>query len=249
MQGHLLHVQQITLALLACKDAGRQVGSVYVKDARLGWPWSCRAVARDVRQALACRQGIHMADPPDLLHPNVCWLLCRQGIKVADWPDLLQPALQGRIGFLDSPRDFVGAAMQTLGLSANTHPDALQRAGSSRQALKQRVHALRRQVRAGPSCMVQWVRLAIPAAFRPGCRLCACRSAAACDRRGCFAAFGSGLAPGDSSLCTAGAGVQQQGPGPRTARGGPQRGRGLVWRPCTLGCTLQQHRAGRTSLR
>ena len=93
-----------------------------------------------------------------------------------DWPDLLQPALRGRVGFLDSPRDFVGAALLSLGLSANTHPDQLQRLSSSRLALKQRVSALRSQVR-----LLTWALRATAIYPDDGGPYCCCCTLAHCE--------------------------------------------------------------------
>lgn len=96
---------------------------------------------------------------------------------MADWPDLLQPALRGRVGLLDSPRDLVGAALLSLGLSANTHPGDLQRLGVPQQALRQRVLALRKQVGGGPATAVILARHATalcPWACQSTCTLGAC---------------------------------------------------------------------------
>ncbi|KAK9843320.1 hypothetical protein WJX74_010303 [Apatococcus lobatus] len=46
-------------------------------------------------------------------------LLRNGGRPVQDWTDLLQPKLRGRLGFVDAPREFLGAAMRSLGLSMN----------------------------------------------------------------------------------------------------------------------------------
>lgn len=63
-----------------------------------------------------------------------------------DWADLWQPALRGRLGMLDSPRDFVGAALRSMGVSANSSPDSLAKHNLGRRALQARVDALRSQV-------------------------------------------------------------------------------------------------------
>ena len=47
---------------------------------------------------------------------------------------------------LDSPRDFVGAALRSLGASANSSPDSLTEHNVGRRALQGRVDALRNQV-------------------------------------------------------------------------------------------------------
>lgn len=74
-------------------------------------------------------------------------LSCRRGgIPVHDWADLLQPRLEGRLGFLDSPRDFIGVALKTLGLPFNCSHAQLTKSTVSLQQLKSRVKHLRQQV-------------------------------------------------------------------------------------------------------
>ena len=63
-----------------------------------------------------------------------------------DWSDLLQPRLRGRIGFTESPRELVGVALKTLGLSYNSRPSDLARAGVSVAALQERLRLLHSQV-------------------------------------------------------------------------------------------------------
>ena len=47
-------------------------------------------------------------------------LMCRAGGRpIQDWSDLLQPRLKGRLGFVDAPREFLGAALRSMGLSMN----------------------------------------------------------------------------------------------------------------------------------
>eukprot|EP00873_Tetraselmis_striata_P012654 jgi/Tetstr1/432918/TSEL_022258.t1 len=79
--------------------------------------------------------------------------LAKAGARpIRDWPDLLQPALAGRIGFVESPRDLVGAAVKAsfpgkAGLGYNTSLENLKAAGVSEQALRDAVMRMLRQVR------------------------------------------------------------------------------------------------------
>lgn len=66
---------------------------------------------------------------------------------IRDWSDLLQPALRGRVAFSESPRELVGIALKTLGLPFNATAADVRRAGVSRDALRERVSALRAQAR------------------------------------------------------------------------------------------------------
>lgn len=63
------------------------------------------------------------------------------------WSDLLHPSLRGRIGFIDSTREFVGVALKTLGLSFNSSAQDIRRAGVTEQQLKDRVLLLRGQLK------------------------------------------------------------------------------------------------------
>lgn len=74
-------------------------------------------------------------------------LLRRGGTPIRDWADLLQPGLRGRVGFVDSPREFLGVAAKTLGLPLNASAQDMQRRGVSAAQLRERVQQLRRQVR------------------------------------------------------------------------------------------------------
>ncbi|KAG2487410.1 hypothetical protein HYH03_013979 [Edaphochlamys debaryana] len=74
-------------------------------------------------------------------------LLRRGGTPLLDWSDLLQPSLKGRIAMTDSPRELLAAALRSLGLGANAGAAELAAAGLSEQDLKDRVAALRAQVR------------------------------------------------------------------------------------------------------
>lgn len=67
-------------------------------------------------------------------------------MAINDWSDLLQPRLRGRIGFTDSPRELVGVALKTLGMSYNSRPSDLARAGISVHALRERLQELHGQV-------------------------------------------------------------------------------------------------------
>ncbi len=63
-----------------------------------------------------------------------------------DWKDLLQPKLKGRIAWTDSPREFVGAALQTLGMHFNSTAADLKAAGIPEADLAAAVARLRKQV-------------------------------------------------------------------------------------------------------
>lgn len=63
-----------------------------------------------------------------------------------DWKDLLQPKLEGRIAWTNSPCEFVGAALQTLGMHFNSTATDLKAAGVSEVDLAAAVARLRRQV-------------------------------------------------------------------------------------------------------
>ncbi len=70
----------------------------------------------------------------------------RGGYPVEDWRDLLQPKLEGRIAWTDSPHEFVGAALQTLGMHLNSTAADLKAAGISEADLAEAVARLRKQV-------------------------------------------------------------------------------------------------------
>ncbi|MEW5310112.1 MAG: hypothetical protein WDW38_001941 [Sanguina aurantia] len=74
-------------------------------------------------------------------------LLAVGGHAICDWADLLQPKLKGKIAFLDSSRELVGAALKSLGCSYNTTATDVQsgRAGITEQQLKEQVTRLRGQ--------------------------------------------------------------------------------------------------------
>ncbi|KAK9866488.1 hypothetical protein WJX84_005441 [Apatococcus fuscideae] len=74
-------------------------------------------------------------------------LLLRAGGKpIRDWSDLLQPRLRGRLGFVDAPREFLGVALRSLGLSMNE--DLSEEACSAPLAdVQARIHQFRKQVR------------------------------------------------------------------------------------------------------
>ncbi|KAI7842702.1 hypothetical protein COHA_003633 [Chlorella ohadii] len=69
--------------------------------------------------------------------------LGRGGVR--DWRDLLQPALRGRVGFIDSPRDVIGAALKTLGLGYNSSAADLRRCGLTEEDLRLRVQRFVKQ--------------------------------------------------------------------------------------------------------
>ena len=82
-----------------------------------------------------------------LKHSMLVAFGCRAGGQpILDWTDLLQPKLKGRLGFVDAPREFLGAAMRSLGLSMNEDIS-----GGSCEAtfadVQARVQQLRKQVR------------------------------------------------------------------------------------------------------
>ena len=70
----------------------------------------------------------------------------RGGHPIEDWKDLLQPKLEGRLAWTDSPREFVGAALQTLGMHFNSTAADLKAAGVSEADLAEAVARLRKQV-------------------------------------------------------------------------------------------------------
>ncbi|KAI8466668.1 MAG: hypothetical protein J3K34DRAFT_379213, partial [Monoraphidium minutum] len=84
-------------------------------------------------------------------------LLRRGGRPVRDWADLLQPQLRGRIAFSGSSREFVGAALKTLGggggggrhaLGFNSSEADLNAAGFTRADARAAARALLGQARA-----------------------------------------------------------------------------------------------------
>ena len=70
----------------------------------------------------------------------------RGGVAIQDWSDLLQPRLRGRLAFSDSPREFVGVALKTLGLPFNCSQAQLKASGVTLPQLKERLQQLRQQV-------------------------------------------------------------------------------------------------------
>ncbi|KAI8106845.1 hypothetical protein M9434_001499 [Picochlorum sp. BPE23] len=62
--------------------------------------------------------------------------------RISDWDDLLNPKLKNRIAFMDSPRELIGIALKTLGLSYNADVEALQACGVSQENLGMRVRRL-----------------------------------------------------------------------------------------------------------
>ncbi len=76
--------------------------------------------------------------------PAAC--LRRGGRAVEDWSDLLQPKLEDRVAWADSPREFVGAALRTLGMHFNSSAAELAAEGVSEATLAAAVAALRKQV-------------------------------------------------------------------------------------------------------
>lgn len=68
------------------------------------------------------------------------------GEPIADWDDLLKPSLKGRIGFFDSPREFVGIALKTLGLQYNSTVEDMNACGVDEDMLMTRIQRLASQV-------------------------------------------------------------------------------------------------------
>ncbi len=68
------------------------------------------------------------------------------GRPIRDWGDLLQPCLRQRVAWVDSPREFVGTALKSLGARFNTRAADLASAGISEADLADRVDRLRQQV-------------------------------------------------------------------------------------------------------
>lgn len=68
------------------------------------------------------------------------------GKPITDWDDLLHPALQGRVAFIDSPRELVGVALKTLGLRYNASIEEMAACGVTEADLASRVRQLARQV-------------------------------------------------------------------------------------------------------
>ena len=67
-------------------------------------------------------------------------------MAIQDWSDLLQPRLRGRLAFSDSPREFVGVALKTLGLPFNCSQAQLKASGITVPHLKERLQQLWQQV-------------------------------------------------------------------------------------------------------
>lgn len=70
----------------------------------------------------------------------------RGGVAIQDWSDVLQPRLRGRLAFSDSPREFVGVALKTLGLPFNCSQAQLKASGVTLPQLKERLQQLQQQV-------------------------------------------------------------------------------------------------------
>ena len=83
----------------------------------------------------------------------------RDGRPVHDWSDLLQPRLKARIAFAESPRELVGVALPTLGLSYYSRLDDFNDAGVTQEQLEERLRALHRQV---SSAVLAAVAMAVP---------------------------------------------------------------------------------------
>lgn len=69
------------------------------------------------------------------------------GREITDWDDLLHPGLQKRIAFLDHPREFVGIALKTLGVSYNANIETLAACGITKEQLAERVEHLAKQAK------------------------------------------------------------------------------------------------------
>lgn len=68
------------------------------------------------------------------------------GIPITDWDDLLLPGLRGRVGCFDSPREFVGIALKTLGMGYNSTISDMKRCGIDENMLLERIKRLAGQV-------------------------------------------------------------------------------------------------------
>lgn len=69
------------------------------------------------------------------------------GQDIRDWDDLLHPSLQRRIAFMDYPREFIGIALKTLGLSYNASAEDIANCGITEQELSARVAHLAGQAK------------------------------------------------------------------------------------------------------
>lgn len=67
--------------------------------------------------------------------------------ELSDWGDLLVPALTRKIAFMDAPRELVGIALKTLGMSYNSSISDVRHCGISQEDVFQRVAALISQAR------------------------------------------------------------------------------------------------------
>ena len=68
------------------------------------------------------------------------------GEPIKDWKDLFQPALKGRLGFVEAPREFMGAVLKSLGLPFNATPADLAACHMTVDVLRARLQRLRQQV-------------------------------------------------------------------------------------------------------
>ena len=82
------------------------------------------------------------------------WFACIPGFTyrhggepIKDWKDLFQPALKGRLGFVEAPREFMGAVLKSLGLPFNATVADLAACHISEDVLRARLQRLRQQVR------------------------------------------------------------------------------------------------------
>ena len=71
----------------------------------------------------------------------------RWGKQIEDWDDLLLPGLRNRMAFMDYPREFLGIALKTLGVSYNAGLHDLHACGITRDQLSSRVHHLIQQAK------------------------------------------------------------------------------------------------------
>ena len=67
--------------------------------------------------------------------------------RLVDWDDLLKPSLRRKIAFMDSPREIVGIALKTLGMSYNSNVTDMKHCGVSEDDVMRRVAALVSQAR------------------------------------------------------------------------------------------------------
>jgi spermidine/putrescine-binding protein len=71
----------------------------------------------------------------------------KEGEGIRDWDDLLRPSLRRRIAFMDYPREFVGIALKTLGMSYNSSKTDLDACGIGYENVERRLRHLLSQAK------------------------------------------------------------------------------------------------------